>query len=711
MIENTDRGFVWIDNDFRVVRHNKFMARYGGKSSADFIGHHCYEIFRNRVEICPGCPGKLAMDTLEPVFQELKKKLPVDGKPQIRSIAFPNFDKNGSVMGFLLVQGHSCPENDTDRDTFTESNQRLRHLADSTGCMAWLSNLENEIIYFNNAWLKYTGRTLAQELGNGWTESVHPDDLPHCLATGEAALVKRDEFRIEYRLRRSDGSYGRLLSIASPRFSPEGFFAGYLGICVDISEYGDLADQLKTFKAGLEREVSVCTASLKDVQFALKNEIAERRQIEEKLLNQQEVHFEKQKELNHLFHLVEFAKREWESTMDCVKEVVVLVDNVGRIRRCNKALVNLTGKGYADLIGTEIHEVFGKGNFPVNVLSWQADTCYEIDGRWFLVNSYLLDEGRIESGSVITLYDYTSLKQLTCKLEESNRNLENKSLRLEEAYEELKTTQVKIFNQEKMATIGQLAAGVAHEINNPIGFISSNLRTLNKYLEKLTEFIDVQSNALQAAGNPEFLEEVTKARKELKPDFIVDDIVDLIEESLDGAERVRKIVQDLKTFSRVDGLEWKMADLVEGLESTINMVWSEIKYKANLIRDFSELPLVRCYPHQLNQVFMNLLINAAQAIDHEGHITVKAWQYGEEVLFSFADDGCGIPAENLSKIFEPFFTTKEIGIGTGLGLSLSYEIVKKHKGEIFVESEQGKGTTFTVRLPIDVRMMTEAISE
>jgi two-component system NtrC family sensor kinase len=240
---------------------------------------------------------------------------------------------------------------------------------------------------------------------------------------------------------------------------------------------------------------------------------------------------------------------------------------------------------------------------------------------------------------------------------------------------------------------------------------SSISEILHKYLARLREFINVQDEALQAPWHPGALDAVVKARKKLKPDFIVEDVVDLIDESLDGAERVRKIVQDLKTFSRVDESDWRTVDLVECFESTINMVWNEIKYKATLIRDFAELPPVRCYPHQVNQVFLNLLINAAQAIDREGQITVKAWQDGETVLFSVADTGCGIPEENLPKIFEPFFTTKEIGIGTGLGLSLSYEIVKKHQGEIFVESGPGKGTAFTVRLPVDVKAVSRPADE
>lgn len=279
--------------------------------------------------------------------------------------------------------------------------------------------------------------------------------------------------------------------------------------------------------------------------------------------------------------------------------------------------------------------------------------------------------------------------------------LEVKSSQLEEAYAALKATQLQIIQQEKMASIGQLAAGVAHEINNPIGFMSSNLRTLEKYLAKLNDFITVQAEILQSAGDPGSMETVSTVWHEMKLDYITEDLGDLIDETLDGAERVRKIVQDLKTFSRVDEAESKFVNLVDSLESTINIVWNEIKYKATLVRDFADLPPVRCYPHQLSQVFMNLLLNAAQAIDKAGQITVKAWQEGAMVFFSVTDTGIGIPEENLNQIFEPFFTTKEPGTGTGLGLGISYEIVKKHQGDILVDSEVGEGTTFTVCIPID----------
>lgn len=190
-------------------------------------------------------------------------------------------------------------------------------------------------------------------------------------------------------------------------------------------------------------------------------------------------------------------------------------------------------------------------------------------------------------------------------------------------------------------------------------------------------------------------------RKRLKIDYIMDDARQLIAECQDGASRVRHIVQDLKSFSRVDQVQQAMINLNEALETTINIAWHEIKYVAEIKCKFDEIPDIRCFPQQLNQVFLNLLINAAHAMEgKQGNITVRTWSEADSVFVSVVDTGCGIPDEIRQRIFEPFFTTKEVGKGTGLGLSISYDIIRKHGGEITVESEAGRGTTFTVRLPI-----------
>jgi signal transduction histidine kinase/CheY-like chemotaxis protein len=269
--------------------------------------------------------------------------------------------------------------------------------------------------------------------------------------------------------------------------------------------------------------------------------------------------------------------------------------------------------------------------------------------------------------------------------------------KLGDAYHQLKMSQAQIVQQEKMASIGQLSAGIAHEINNPVGYISSNLGSLAKYISKLTDFINSQATALDTC---EGKEDINELRKKLKIDFILEDISGLIKESAEGCDRVKSIVLDLKSFSRADQDKAERADLNEHINKTLNVVWNELKYKAEVKKELGDIPSTVCHPQKLNQVFMNLLVNASHAIAERGEIGIKTWHEKDSIYVSISDTGSGISKENLPKLFEPFFTTKEAGKGTGLGLSISYDIIRKHNGEITVDSEEGKGTTFTVRIPV-----------
>jgi len=286
------------------------------------------------------------------------------------------------------------------------------------------------------------------------------------------------------------------------------------------------------------------------------------------------------------------------------------------------------------------------------------------------------------------------------ELGESRKNVQITLERLGVAYEELKTSQAKILQQEKMASIGQLAAGVAHEINNPMAFIASNLGTLDKYIRRLKDFMQAQAETIKSLKSAKAGEKLEKKRKELKLDYTINDIDLLVKESINGSERVQKIVQELNHFSKIADEEYKDTNINVCIESSINIVWNELKDKAILHKDYGNLPLTKCYPLKLDQVFINLLINAIQAIEEKGKIEIKTWEKDRSIWIAISDTGCGIPRENQNKIFEPFFTTKEVGKGTGLGLSISYEIIQRHKGEISFESNEGKGTTFTIRMPI-----------
>ncbi|MCF5170355.1 ATP-binding protein [Pseudomonas canadensis] len=280
--------------------------------------------------------------------------------------------------------------------------------------------------------------------------------------------------------------------------------------------------------------------------------------------------------------------------------------------------------------------------------------------------------------------------------------VEQRTQALQMEIDERKHLESQLVQSEKLASLGQLAAGVAHEINNPVGFISSNLSTLEGYFNQLQQMLDAYQRAEALVTPPEQSEQLKAMRLGLELDFLKEDIPVLIKESREGIGRVVQIVKDLKNFSRVDNEQtWQFANLQQGIDSTLNIVASELKYKADVVKHYGALPEIECLASQLNQVVMNLVINAAQAMGPErGTITISTGVDSENVWLEVADNGYGIAPQTLQKIFDPFFTTKPVGEGTGLGLSLSYGIVKKHRGDISVSSELGKGTTFRVVLPI-----------
>ncbi len=286
----------------------------------------------------------------------------------------------------------------------------------------------------------------------------------------------------------------------------------------------------------------------------------------------------------------------------------------------------------------------------------------------------------------------------TADLQTANKLLLAEKARQEDLIKKLEEAHSQLLQSEKMASIGQLAAGVAHEINNPVGFVNSNLGTLQRYIDGMLSLLAAYEQT-EGALAESMLQDINRLKREIDVGYLRKDIDNLLSESLDGLQRVRRIVQDLKDFSHVDESEKQWANLESGLDSTLNVVWNEIKYKADVVKEYAGIPQIECFPSQLNQVFMNLLINAVQAIENHGQITIRTGYDEKYVWVEVEDTGRGIKPEHLGRIFDPFFTTKPVGKGTGLGLSLSYGIVQKHGGQIEVKSELSKGTAFKVALP------------
>lgn len=272
---------------------------------------------------------------------------------------------------------------------------------------------------------------------------------------------------------------------------------------------------------------------------------------------------------------------------------------------------------------------------------------------------------------------------------------------VERRHQENQQVQLQLLQSEKLAAIGQLAAGIAHEINNPLGFVNSNLNTLNDYTANLCEVLDACKCLLSSDQlDSEALQALRALCQKKDVDYLRSDMPQLIAESREGLSRVKEIIQDLKSFSHADENKWALADLHKGLDSTLNIIWNQLKYHCTVHKHYGDIPEIVCLASQLNQVFMNLLINAAHAIKTSGDIYIRSGQLGDEVWVEIADSGEGIAPELMHRLFEPFFTTKPVGSGTGLGLSISQNIVKKHGGRIEVNSEVGQGTTFRVYLPI-----------
>ena len=321
---------------------------------------------------------------------------------------------------------------------------------------------------------------------------------------------------------------------------------------------------------------------------------------------------------------------------------------------------------------------FGEGNFDFRLKPSKFDEINELVDAYNYMAFQLHD-----------LYDSLELK------------VQERTLALKRANEELKEAQAMMVHSEKMRSLGELVAGIAHEINNPVNFIHGNIVILDKYVKDMFSLIDLYI-ANEASIPEEEMKKISKTKADIDIDFIRDDVKDLIKSCFEGTERTKNIVLDLKNFSRMEEMVLTQFNIPKEIDTTLNILNNKYKNRITVVKDYEQnVPKIEAYGGQLNQVFMNILDNAQYAIKGEGTVTISVKQQGENVEIQFSDTGEGIKKEDLKKVFEPFYTTKPVGQGTGLGMSITYRVIKNHNGEISVDSEVGKGTTFTITLPIN----------
>ena len=534
--------------------------------------------------------------------------------------------------------------------SLAESERRLRSMLETVDMVAVILDRQGRVVFVNDYWARITGWTVAEALGRDWFQQFLPERARPPAETFHAGIGSGEmPAHLENEILRRDG--------------------GRLRIAWNNTLSRDTAGEV------------IGTISLGE-------DVTEKRQAETALAESWERFY---------------------SIFNTISEAIFLHDPVtGRIVDVNDAATQIYGYSRDELLAMDVGGISASEPPYTQEIADErlrralagAPQSFEWrgrrrDGSLFWVEVHLRFAAIGGKDHVLAVVQ--DISERKAYEAEADRHLQKQvalNKKLEDAH-------VQLLQSEKMASIGQLAAGVAHEINNPVGYVYSNIGSLEKYLHDFMRMLDAYEQAEPALAEPARAE-VQRIRADLDLAFLKQDVLSLLGESREGINRVRKIVQDLKDFSRVGSAdEWQWSDLHAGLDSTLNIVWNELKYKTTVEKHYGELPQVYCLPSQINQVFMNLLVNAAHAIDTHGVVTLRTARAGDEVWIEVEDTGAGIAPENLKRIFDPFFTTKPVGKGTGLGLSVSYSIVQKHQGRIEVRSEAGKGSAFRVWLPIE----------
>ena len=421
----------------------------------------------------------------------------------------------------------------------------------------------------------------------------------------------------------------------------------------------------------------------------------------------------------------------FENIMRQMVDILIVVNPDATVRFINQTAIDALQYSIEDVDGMPVGKLFDDGQLHLFTLINKLVTDGELRNKGMnlmskdgsripvvLNGSLIRNEDNKIDAVVLIARDMRDIYQLITELSQLNEDLEERvknrtdELRVardasEEALKKLQQTQAQLVQNDKMASVGQLSAGIAHEINNPTGFVLSNLKTLEEYINDIRCLITEYDTLLQrCVGISDedvscIVKNIEKFKEKIDVVFLLHDIAQIFKETQDGMRRISKIVRDMKEFSHAGSDKPEYTDVNKGLESTLNIVWNEIKYKAEVKTLYGDIPHVMCYPQQLNQVFMNILVNAAHAIEGRGVITLRTFSENGNVVIEISDTGKGISPEHLSRIFEPFFTTKPVGMGTGLGLSVAYAIIKKHNGEITVDSKVGAGTRFQVCIPVE----------
>lgn len=575
----------------------------------------------------------------------------------------------------VLWVARDVTERTQSQDVLRKSEERYRSLLEATSQLIWHTTAEGELATEQPSWSAFTGQSFEESKGRGWLKAIHPDDQAHTATAWSKAVSDRTLYKTEHRLRRCDGEYRYMSVCALAVPEPDGRIREWIGVHTDITE----------------------------------------RQQAETWLKESEERFRSYFNLPLVGIAITSPDKGWLDVND--KACTML----GYTR---DELIRLT---WSELTNAE--DLVLDNQLFVQMLSGQIEQ-YAMDKRYVCKDGATLHthlgvgcvrkpDGSVDY-TVALMQDITERKLAEEALRESETQLRAQTQALEETLRSQRQMQAQLVQSEKMSSLGQLVAGIAHEVNNPINFIHGNLTHVNEYIRDVMHLLRVYQE--QYPQPPITVQEAIDA---IDLDFLIEDLPKVVASMEMGSERIRQIVLSLRNFSRLDEAEMKAVDIHEGIDNTLLILQSRLRVRAGqpgiqVLKDYGNLPLVDCYAGQLNQVFMNVLANAIDALDEGSEVQVGSGKANvtachlapaihlrtttvgtEWVEIYIADNGVGITEHVRSRLFDPFFTTKPVGKGTGMGLAISYQIVvEKHCGQLECSSTPGKGTEFTIRIPV-----------